>query len=158
MKVVYIPRALTCPPLSLMVNGLRESLGYNHPSTIQLYALYRRILNGCVCKFHVVCIQVELAQRSAKAVQSWSATKEIQLKRSRKNKEEEMKKVKEEAKEIEEKKQAAEVASKKWREEKTRQLVGQLRQKKKKELEEIKRKEEENTEKGQCASQAFEVW
>ena len=69
-----------------------------------------------------------------------------------------MKKTKEESKESLEKRQASEIASKKWREEKTKELAKQQREKKKKEREEGKRKEEEIVEKAQSASQAFQAW
>ena len=69
-----------------------------------------------------------------------------------------MRKAKEQTKELEEKRQAAEVASNKWREEKTRKLASQWRESRKKEKEEIKKKEEETAEKVQSATQAFDVW
>ena len=64
-----------------------------------------------------------MSQRSTKAVEQWNTSKEMKLREARKQKAEEMKKIKEENKELLEKRQASEVASNKWREEKTKQLA-----------------------------------
>ena len=64
-----------------------------------------------------------MSQRSIKAVEQWNTSKEMKLREARKQKAEEMKKIKEENKELLEKRQASEVASNKWREEKTKQLA-----------------------------------
>ena len=64
-----------------------------------------------------------MSQRSTKAVEQWNTSKEMKLREARKQKAEEMKKIKEENKESLEKRQASEVASNKWREEKTKQLA-----------------------------------
>ena len=111
-------------------------------------------------KFHGIfsLIQIEIAQRSTKAVERWAASKEIELQKARKEKLREMRKAKEQTKELEEKRQAAEVASKKWREEKTRKLASERSKSRNKEQEKIKMKEEEAAEKAQSATQAFDVW
>ena len=85
-----------------------------------------------------------MAQHSTKVVEPWNASEEIKLREAKKQKAdlEEMKKAKIESKESLEKRQASEVASNKWREEKTRELANQQRNRKKRERHEVKREEE----------------
>lgn len=102
--------------------------------------------------------QMEMAERTSKAVERWTASKEAQLQERHKQRSEEIKKQKAAVEEREQKQRTAELVSHKWREEKTKELITKYQEKKRRAREEERRKQEEAVERVKSAAQAFKVW
>jgi len=103
-------------------------------------------------------MQAELVERASKAVKEWMSSKDTQLLEKCNQKREEIKKQRAAAEEKEQRQQVAELASRKWREEKTKQYVAKRRAIEKIAREEAQRKQEEAEEKAESAALAMKVW
>lgn len=102
--------------------------------------------------------EAEKQERTVKALERWRASKEEQISSKVKRQREEARRRRELEKEKEEKARASELTFKKWREVKTKKLVGDHREKKKMLEEEEERKQRETVEKAKSSEQAFKVW
>ena len=114
--------------------------------------------SSCILTILHMYMQAELAERASKAVKEWMSSKDAQLLERRKQRTEEITKQRDVVEEKEQRQQVAELASHKWREEKTKQYVAKHQEIKRKAREEERRKQEEAEEKGKSAAQALKVW
>ncbi len=100
----------------------------------------------------------EIGEKTVRALERWTTTKEEAISSKLKEQREEARRKKELETERQEKAHASELASRKWREEKTKRLVDGHKAKKKTLEEEEERKQQEALDKAKSSEQAFNVW
>ncbi len=97
-------------------------------------------------------------ERTVRALERWNTSKEIEISSKTKQQREEARKLREVEKEKEEKTRASELASRKWREEKAKQLAGKHREKKMEAEEAEERKQQVVHDKAKSSEQAHKFW
>ena len=103
-------------------------------------------------------LQKEKGEREEKALERWNTSKVEELNKKQKQKQKIAAKQRLEEEERQLKKKTAEVASEKWREERTQNLLAKHKEQKKKEKDETKKKEEEAREQVEASGLAFNAW